>query len=578
MGRPSPLPPVRRLRDFSARQNRSKTYGSSSGVMPVPVSVTSMRISSPSWRAVRVTVPCGRGVPERVGDQVAERLPHPDRIGVEPRCPVDVGAQFDAGRVGGDVVGRGDLVEEFVAAHGFAVQAQGAGVGVREVPQVVDDALEDDGLLVQRGQQGGVRVDDSVAGDLQPAADIGERAAQFVGDVADHGLALGFQAFAAFGQVVEGRGQDAGLVPGGDGDADMAVRGLLGRRGQRAQRPYQPGGDHGGHGHGDGEHEPRGAHDLGLVARGHVEPHGWAAPAAKEQLGHRRRIGVELGATGFVEAGLGLLHVLDTRLVVAGREGRALERRAGLGVPEGQGQPGIHARPGQTAAGERVELGQCLLFRAGRRVQQAVGALVRHIGGLARTVRVGHDRATARRAGQGGLHAVAGEAALSFPGQEVELRAFRRGEPVRADHARVGAAALGAPLGGGVGAQRVHGRGGGRWQGGAGRRRVGDGPPVGGGQGDTPTRLRRQLPHGRGDSTPVAMGGRVAAELGQDLHVRGEGLALFLSQRAGGGRHGQPCGRRHRAHGDEAGGDQQPHQEALAQRDALAHQRPPLSL
>lgn len=88
-------------------------------------------------------------VAQRVGHQVAQRLPHPHRIGVQPRRAVDRGAQAHAGGVGRDAVGRGDLVEEFVAAHGLRVQAQGPGVGVREIAQVVDDALQHEGLVVQ---------------------------------------------------------------------------------------------------------------------------------------------------------------------------------------------------------------------------------------------------------------------------------------------------------------------------------------------------------------------------------------------------------------------------------------------
>lgn len=57
MARPSPLPPVDRLRDFSARQKRSKTYGSSSGSMPWPVSLTSILTSVSAQTALTSTLP-----------------------------------------------------------------------------------------------------------------------------------------------------------------------------------------------------------------------------------------------------------------------------------------------------------------------------------------------------------------------------------------------------------------------------------------------------------------------------------------------------------------------------------------
>lgn len=92
------------------------------------------------------------------------------------------------------------------------MQLEGARVAGREVLEVVDDTLEHDRLLVQGGEQFRVGVDDAVSGHFQPAADVGERGAQFMGDVGDHRLALRLHPFAALRQLVERHGQRLGHV------------------------------------------------------------------------------------------------------------------------------------------------------------------------------------------------------------------------------------------------------------------------------------------------------------------------------------------------------------------------------
>lgn len=88
LGRPRPLPPA------SSRRNRSKPYGSSPGAIPLPVSVTSSTTSSPGPARRQSDGAARRGVAQGVGDQAAERLPHPDRVGVQPRCAVGGGAHW----------------------------------------------------------------------------------------------------------------------------------------------------------------------------------------------------------------------------------------------------------------------------------------------------------------------------------------------------------------------------------------------------------------------------------------------------------------------------------------------------
>ncbi len=458
------------------------------------------------------------------------------------------------------------------------MQAQGSGVGVGEVLEIVDDALEDERLLVQGGEQGRVGVHDTVSGHLQPAADIGEGAAQLVRDVADHRLALGLQPGPALGEFVEGRREDAGLVAGRHGHPDMPVRRLLGGRGQRAQRPDQPGGDDGGHGHGDGKHQAGGAHDLGPVRRGQVEARGGPVPDAQEQVGGRGDIGVELGPAGLVDAvvRLPLGPVVGVLLQLA-------HHVPGVHPPVGdvhadeQRLDVVQSAHVQTGAGVFGELGQRLVLGGGGGVETSVGALQRHVVDGA-AVLVGEGRAAGRGARHGRLDAVVLVARAPFLGECVQPGALGGGEPVRAHHPGVDAAALGAAVGVGVGAQRVDGGGGARRQRGAGRRGVGDHPAVGGGQGDPAADPAGQLAQAALDALPVGVGRRVPAEPGEHVHVVGEDLPLFLAQGAGGGLHRQPGRRRDRAHGDQHRGDQQPDQEPLAQRYAGPHPRPPLSL
>lgn len=95
MARPSPLPPVRRLRDFSARQKRSKTCGRLSGAMPVPVSATVKDHGVDVLTRGQRDGASGGRVAQGVGDQVAEHLPHANLIGVQPLATVSLGAQGD---------------------------------------------------------------------------------------------------------------------------------------------------------------------------------------------------------------------------------------------------------------------------------------------------------------------------------------------------------------------------------------------------------------------------------------------------------------------------------------------------
>jgi hypothetical protein len=106
-------------------------------------------------------------------------------------------------------VRRDDLGEQRRRVDRLRVQPQRAGVGEGEVLQVVDDVLQVDGLFEQRVDQFVVEPADAVLGRFQPAADVAQRRAQLVRDVADHRLAGLLEPLAAGGHGVE-RGPEPG--------------------------------------------------------------------------------------------------------------------------------------------------------------------------------------------------------------------------------------------------------------------------------------------------------------------------------------------------------------------------------
>lgn len=399
-----------------------------------------------------------------------------------------------------------------------------------------------------------------------------------MGDVADHGLALGLHAFAAFGEVVEGLGQDAGLVPGLHRHPDVQFRRLLGRFGQRAQGADEPGRDHGRDEDGEGEDPGGRADDLGLVRRGDGEAGCGGVPAAQEEFGHRRHVGVELGAAGAVGAGLRLADVGGVaQLVVGARDVAGAEVLVEDVDAEVRGLE-AHAFPRQAGLGAHDQAFQRLALGGGRGVELPVGALVGHVAVGVVAVRVGEDGTAARRHRDGRVDAVLFEARLTVLGQLRQPDPLLRGHPVRADDPGVETAELCAGFRVRVGVQGVDARGGARRERGAVRCGVGDEGAVGGREGDAAAHLLRQCADGGRDALPLGVGRGVSAELREDAHVVREVLALFLPDGPGGGRHREPGRRPDRADGDQHGGDEQPDQQPLAQRYPGPHARPPRSL
>lgn len=357
-------------------------------------------------------------------------------------------------------------------------------VGGGEVLEVVDDPLEDHRLLVQGAEQGRVGLDEAVPGDLQPAADVGEGAAQFVRDVADHGLALGLHAFPAFGEVVERLGQDARLVPGPHRHPDVQLRWLLGRFGQGTQGAYESRGDDGRHQDRERQYGRRRADDLGLVRRGDVEAGCGGVPAAQEEFGHRRDVGGELGAAGVVGAGLRLAYVgRVTQFVVLARDIAGAEALVGGVDPEVRDLE-AQAVPRHAGLGAHDQALQRLALGGGRGVELPVGAHLGHVAVRVVAVRVVEDGAAARRHRDGRVDAVLGEARLPFLGQPRQPDPLLRGQPVRSDDPGVETAELRAGFRVRVGVQGVDAGGGAGRQGGAVPCGVRDEGAVGGREGD----------------------------------------------------------------------------------------------
>jgi len=202
-------------------------------------------------------------------------------------------------------VGGGHLVEEFPQTQGFGVQPEPARVGLCRVLEVVDDVLEQQGLFQQGRDERVVGGGQAVLGRFQPAADRTERGAQFMGDIADHRLALDLHALAALAQVVEGGGQVADLVVGGHRYPLVLLCRMAGGVGQRSQGADQPGADGDRDGQGGDENERGDTGDPGRVGRREAEAGlGRSGRSGDEQQHGRSDVPGKLLAAGGVDASL----------------------------------------------------------------------------------------------------------------------------------------------------------------------------------------------------------------------------------------------------------------------------------
>ena len=141
--RPIPSPPSERARERSPCANSSNILGNASGANPTPVSLTRKTNDSPRSTGRESDVAAGLGVLGRVGQEVADDLFEPGRVGVDPEvAPVEVKLQRvlplgdqGAGGLDGVVEGRGRL-------DSTAAELDLAAGDPRDVEQVVDQPGE----------------------------------------------------------------------------------------------------------------------------------------------------------------------------------------------------------------------------------------------------------------------------------------------------------------------------------------------------------------------------------------------------------------------------------------------------
>ena len=153
----------------------------------------------------------GSGVFLDVGKEVADDLF--DRVGVGEDGLVgrEVGGDSDAGKVEGGLPMLEAGGEEGLRVEGLRVELELAAVGAREGEDVVDEAGEAAGLLVddlERLRGGVVAVVEVLRGHLGIEADVGERGFELVADLVDEGDAAGGLAQGAVVLAVKPKGDD----------------------------------------------------------------------------------------------------------------------------------------------------------------------------------------------------------------------------------------------------------------------------------------------------------------------------------------------------------------------------------
>ncbi len=221
--------------------------------MPVPVSETETVTSRRSARAADRDLPAGRRVREGVVQQVAQHLADPSRIHVHQgeigrhihrqlhACGVSLGREHPDG-----------LFDDGCQGRGLTHEGQLPGLGQRQFLKVAHQALQEHRLFVEVVHQRCVGRQQAVARGFEIAAQVGQRRAQLVCDVADHVAAQLLLLGQAAGHGVESVGEFPDLVLGIDAHphGQIALFHALGGRREPLDRPQDARGECQGHANG----------------------------------------------------------------------------------------------------------------------------------------------------------------------------------------------------------------------------------------------------------------------------------------------------------------------------------------
>src|ERR1700694_4080410 len=147
MARPSPVPPNFRVVETSAWENAANSCICSSAGMPIPVSVTSKRIVTPSTfsghrLARRTTSPFGEL--DRIGGQVGENLAQAERIAEKSlrKVVIDQGGQLQP--LGGGAYRHhpGDVLDDVAEIKIDDLELNLPCLDFREVEDIVDQVQQ----------------------------------------------------------------------------------------------------------------------------------------------------------------------------------------------------------------------------------------------------------------------------------------------------------------------------------------------------------------------------------------------------------------------------------------------------
>ena len=172
-------------------------------------------------------MPAGRSVPQCVREQIVEDLPQPGRIGLQRQCLGSFDVQGDprARRVG--AVRFGELSHDHSRITRPALQQEVPGLRKCEELQVAGDPLHTPRLVEHEPAECRVIETETIVRSFDPTADVRERAAQLVGDIAEQASARRFVSGDFAGHAIErgtdGKPSGVRLFPNGEGEGQLAT-------------------------------------------------------------------------------------------------------------------------------------------------------------------------------------------------------------------------------------------------------------------------------------------------------------------------------------------------------------------